>query len=871
MIERKNHSRDNQTTKTATMKLLCFLITLFSISIIDCQAQAGRDTASSAASGTKPFRSNGSRTFWMGSNYRKEWNTKVTVPIIDLSTAYGGLTPVKKGGGKQTRSLRMEDPNGREYSLRSVQKFITSATLPGDLESEAAADLVSDGISASYPYSNLSIGVLSDAAGVPHGEVKLVYVGDDPRLGEYRKDFSNMLALLEIRLPDSVKKGQDTEDVAEKLKEDNDNQVDQLAVLRARILDMFVMDLDRHEDQWQWGAIEKDKGKIYFPVPRDRDQAFYTNQGVLPGIVKWPWLVPQLQGFRPKAKNIRRFNWAARNFDRFFLNELSEADWKQTVDQFLTQMTDAVIEKSIQQQPSEVVSISGPKIIQTLKERRKYLASEVMDYYRFLAEDVNVTASDKKELFDITLNNDGSVLLKIFKITKEGEQSYKMFERLFDAKDTKELRIYGFGGDDKFVLTGKEDKIKIRMIGGAGDDNFENTTSSGETGIVYDLKSENNTVKGPLKNRISNDTISNYYNRLGYNYNIAIPFVAGGYNQDDGVFVGGLVRIIRHGFRKEPFKNSHNFLLTHAFATGATRIAYASEFIGTFGRANDLLVGIDLKAPSNTSNFFGYGMNSVYDKNQPGEFRYYRARYQLGDLLLLVRTNISNRVKLNYGPVFQTYRMEKDDKYNAERFISEPTNGLDQNTLFTRQNYIGARMQFNVDTRDNPIMPQRGIFWTTLVRHLSGLGDTKYKVTQLNSDFTLMLRVIKNRLIIADRFGGGHNYGDFEFYQAQYLGSEDNLRGYRKNRFAGRSKVYNNIEARLLVANFKTYLFPAAFGIFGFYDTGHVWADNDNSDDWASGYGGGIWISPLRRIVLTFTYSASKEDKIPLVAFSWKF
>jgi hypothetical protein len=235
------------------------ILFLLFIPVSYCAAQK---VDSSIGAGTKPFKANGSRNFWMGANYRKEWNTTVVVPEINLSTEYGGLTPVKRGGGKQTRSLRLEDPNGREYSLRSVQKFITSKTLPGDLQSEAAADLVSDGVSASYPYSNLSIGVLSEAAGIPSGKVRLVYIGDDPKLGEYRKDFSNMLALLEVRLPDSVKKGFDTDDVADKLKDDNDNEVDQHALLRARILDMFVMDLDRHEDQWQWGAVDKEKGKL---------------------------------------------------------------------------------------------------------------------------------------------------------------------------------------------------------------------------------------------------------------------------------------------------------------------------------------------------------------------------------------------------------------------------------------------------------------------------------------------------------------------------------------------------------------------------------------------------------------------------------
>ncbi len=274
-------------------------------------------------------------------------------------------------------------------------------------------------------------------------------------------------------------------------------------------------------------------------------------------------------------------------------------------------------------------------------------------------------------------------------------------------------------------------------------------------------------------------------------------------------------------------------------------------------------------------------MNSVYDKDSPGRFRYYRARYQLGDLYALIRTNISKTVKLSYGPVFQLYHAKADDDFNEDRFIiktgDDPgENGLDSSTVFRRQRYVGGRIALNIDTRDKPVMSQKGITWFTTLRHLSGLGDTKkYKVTQLNSDFSVLVPLVKEKLVLAERFGAGHNFGDFEFYNAQYLGTEDNLRGYRKYRFAGQSKVYNNIEMRLLIANFKTYLFPAAFGIFGFYDTGHVWdlegSTKDDDTKWASGYGGGIWISPLRRILFTVTFAASEEDRMGLVGLNWRF
>jgi hypothetical protein len=849
------------------MRNLWLFWMMFIFPIVDCIAQTGKDTT---VAGSTIFKISGARSFWMGSNYRKEWKTPIRVPVINLATEEGGLTPVKRGGGKQTRSMRIADATGREYNFRSIQKFITSKTLPADLQSEAAIDLVADGISASYPYAALSIPVLAEAAGVPYLKVKVVYIPDDPRLGEFQKDFGNLLAYMEEKVPTGVNKGYDTEEVVEKLKEDNDNSADQQAMLRARILDMFVMDLDRHEDQWEWVATDKEKGKLYYPVPKDRDQAFYTNQGVLPHIAQWPWLVPQLEGFKSKAKNIRRFNFAARNLDRFFLNELTEQDWQMATGKFLSQMTDSVIEKALAQQPPEIRNISGDKIISTLKERRNNLAAETMEYYRFLAEIVNVTASDKNELFDITCNEDGSVLLQIYKMTGEGNRSDKIYERSFDAQDTKEIRLYGFGGDDQFIIKGSNDKIKIRMIGGEGEDRFE-SSSAGESGLVYDNKDENNKLTGQLKNRMSRDTIVNYYDRLGYKYNQIIPFISVGFNLDDGVYLGGWLKIIRHGFRKTPYKNSHTVTLKHALASKAFNFRYNAEFIGTFGRRSDLLFETDIQAPQIT-NFFGYGASTFYDKTKPGRFRYYRARYSLGDISLLLRKNFSEKVIMTIGPTFQYFNLDPDEKHNKDRnIIQTVSNGLDPATLFSKQSYIGGRFSLIADTRDNKVLPQKGILWQTSLRYLSGLNDASYEVTQLNSEFTFHLNLIKNFVTVANRFGGGHNFGDFEFYQAQYLGSEDNLRGYRKNRFAGRSKLYNNLELRIKLANFKTYLFPGSLGILGFYDTGRIFADNDNSNDWLNGYGAGFWISPLRRMVLTFTYAASKEDKLPLIGLGWKF
>ena len=72
-----------------------------------------------------------------------------------------------------------------------------------------------------------------------------------------------------------------TDGLYEKLKESSENFVDDTTLLKARLLDMLIADWDRHADQWKWGTTDTGKGKLYYPVPRDRDQAFFNSDGLL--------------------------------------------------------------------------------------------------------------------------------------------------------------------------------------------------------------------------------------------------------------------------------------------------------------------------------------------------------------------------------------------------------------------------------------------------------------------------------------------------------------------------------------------------------------------------------------------------------------
>ena len=68
------------------------------------------------------------------------------------------------------------------------------------------------------------------------------------------------------------------------------------------MLDMFLGDWDRHEDQWRWHN-RPGKDKKYVAVPRDRDQVFHVTQGLLPKLASKPYLLPTLQNFGGKMEH----------------------------------------------------------------------------------------------------------------------------------------------------------------------------------------------------------------------------------------------------------------------------------------------------------------------------------------------------------------------------------------------------------------------------------------------------------------------------------------------------------------------------------------------------------------------------------------
>jgi len=811
--------------------------------------------------------------FLFGESYRKLWAAPVRVKVFNLKKERGGLTILERGGGLQTKSLRLKDAAGKEWVLRSIQKY-PERGLPEKLKATIAKDILQDQVVTGHPYAALTVPPFAQALGIPHSNPQIVYVPDDTALGEYRKDFGNSVLLFEEREPLDAIDTDNTEKTQRKLEEDNDVRVDQKLVLRARLLDMFLGDWDRHEDQWRWEKQKINKETSYTPVPRDRDKVYYSTSGFLPWVISHQYLKSNVQPFKSEIRDIEGYNYNARYFDRYFLNQLSEEDWKREIDYVQSKLTDDLIQKAIKLLPANIYKLSGDHIITTLKARRGNLKKYALKYYDFLSKAVDIPATDKHELFKIEHKPGGAVSVTIQKTKKDHTLDKVIYQRTFQPGTTKEIRLYGLAGNDIFSVTGSnKSSIKIRMIGGDGPDSFyvDDKLNDKRKLLIYDRSDENNILppSSLARNLTSTDSLVNKFDRRNFEYNKSGPVVGILFNSDLGLLLGVGFQSETHSFRKEPYASKQRFATNYSFSRRSFLISYRGDFKKVIGN-NDLSIDIVSRGPHNVTNFFGIGNETVFLKDNDKSIEYYRNRFDIGLADVRMARNVSKNLRLNAGLGLQYYTSYQN--HNQNKFLSLYNSTHLSDKVFSEQIFGGVVAGAQVNTRNSETVPTKGVLWNTEIAGMHELSGEHNNFARLSSELTFYVHLIKDSIgILANRIGAGTTFGDPAFYQQMQLGGPLNLRGYRTNRFTGNTMFYHNIEFRLKLFDFTSYLFPGTIGAIAFNDIGRVWVPHESSKVWHDGYGGGIYIVPAELILIQAVVAHSVEGTQPYISIGFRF
>ncbi len=803
-----------------------------------------------------------------GNHNRELWSIKSEYPVFDVTEIKGGLIPVRMGGKGQSNTLHLEDKQGNEYVLRSVDKQ-AGKIWDENLKKTFALDLAQDQFSILNPYGALLIPTLAKAINVYHTNPALYYVPDDPMLGEYADQISGQLALFEEK-PDGdmshvASAGNSEEvvayrDMIREIDGDIDHRVDQEMFARARLLDMLLGDWDRHSDQWRWATFEPDdrQGKIYRPIPRDRDVAFMKMNGLIPVVAKTgPFF--QYQNFGENYGNLAGLNYNSLAQTRRFTNQLTREDWLEIAKKIQNQLTNEVLQQAVNQYPPEVKSTRGEETYQLLKARRDKLLSVAEKYYKMISGVVSIPGSHKRELFIVEALNDDKIRIQVFKLSGKGKLREKYYERTLDRSETREIRLYGMGDDDEFMFRGNnKSNIKILVSGGPGDDFYVDESTNQEfsksidvfdteRGNAYNLsgKTHIHHTKNPIEN--------NYNYEKDFRWNRVHPGYFFSYNDDDGIFVGGGPRIIRNGFRKFPAVR-HYFRVNYAPRTGAANIKYSGtwyELIGDW----DLNLESAILFPKSYRNFFGLGNETTIEER---DRNFYRARLTRYEIKPGISLRLNEFLSIHTGNRLSV--TQADDNRDEDNVVSERDVGISPNT-FKDQWFNTPYVNLALSDVDNAINPTMG-YRLMLESDINiGIRNTTQTFSRFAGQLQMYFPVrFTPQITLANRMGGAHNIGSFPFYESNTIGGTTNLRGFRGNRFSGRSTFYNNFELRAELFDFYRYLLGGKVGLSGFFDIGRVWTDSESSTIWHRGYGGGIWFNLFDSMLLNSSVGRSNED-----------
>ncbi len=805
----------------------------------------------------------GFRRFFFGKEYRSLWTTRLRVEQLDVGMEGGGLTPVSAGGGFQTKSLWLRGADGYMYGFRSVDKD-PSDVIPPDLRETFVEDIVKDQTSSQHPGAPAIVAPLLDAAGVAHTNPRLVVLPDDPRLGEHREVFAGTLGYFERRA--TIEPGVppfagaleiiESDELFARTKRSSSDRVDLPAYLTARLVDYLVGDWDRHQGQWNWMRLNSDSITEWVALPEDRDQAFARYDGVLLWLLRQ--YVPQLLNFGDKLPKPSAFAFNGRDLDRTYLVQLEQPVWDSVVSVLVERMTDSVIDAAVRRLPPEYYALEGARLTKALEMRRDQLAEKAEDYYRLLAGEVDIHATDETETIVVLRAADGSSSVDIFRGVGSARLHTPHWHRRFSADETEELRFYLNGGNDMMIVRGAYRGIPLRIVGGG---NAHVVDSSG-TGNVSLYSTGEDRATGrvsvdrrpfvlPPKERPEELPPRDW----GH---IWRSVAWGGFGPDVGVFVGGGGFLTHYGFRKLPYASK--ILMRVGIATAA-QTGRADVFAQVYRRNSRVHGEFDLRASGiEVLRYNGLGNETVLTRGDD----YYRVRQQLlfFEPSLVLPAGPRGDVGIGLSMRFRNTR-EQEGRILADT------------TLYGEDGFgqLGLQGRFELDTRDTPAAATRGVYLNLGGSFFPPVWDVDGSFGEVHGEASTYLSAttVVFRPTLAFRVGGKKVWGDYPFQEAAYIGDIQSVRLGRQHRYGGDASVYGNAELRVHLADIFLLL-PAQIGIFGLGDVGRVFLEGETSDKWHWAAGGGLWLAylgPGNTLSLAVAKSEAKVGVYAIAGFAF--
>jgi hypothetical protein len=795
----------------------------------------------------KEFDRSGKWRFWFGGGFRKAWATPIEVPVLDLATEAGGLTPLRQVGGLQTEGLAMKGANGLGYTFRKLEKH-PERVLPKEWLDSELKQVAIDQTAAAHPAATVIIGHLAQSVGIPFYGSRLAVMPDDPALGPFRETFANAIGTFD-EYPAPGYKGiteiVSSGDMWKKWREGGpQNRVDSRAFLEARLFDLVVGNWDRHQGQWRWARVE---GKpLWQPIPEDADQAFTRYEGKAMAAVRT--VVPRFMRYTGEYPK-RLEGLTANNYDvtRWMLADVEWPVYQEVARALQARMSDAVIDEAMRQMPAPWYAIDGAQMTKDVRERRDGIVDYARKFYLHLADRVDVRATDQADLARVEHQADGSLRLTLAPLGTDGAGGTPYYQRTFSPKETKEIRLYMLGGNDRVVASGpRKGGIHVRVLGDAGSDTVDDSQSGGLH--VQDGRGDNVVRRGP-GTKVSEKDWTNpapekdrpWLEPRNYGH-WTVPMIEMWWQPNQAFMVGGGFTRTAWGFRKYPWANTQAFTLLYSTGYQNVRASYTGQWrltdVKLLGTLNARFSGIENR------NFYGFGNETpnVEDKalhmTETNEYMVFPALRYRPSLTFELHVGAEAKVIETRGG---DSLVEQQQEYGSGKFGE-----------------VGLRAGFEYDSRGRQLSmtTARGLAPPDASAAVAGPRTSGIRV-QADGVFvpegwdadekfggvegSVAGYVGSEKLILATRVGGRAMWGKYPWFEsASISGTAGNVRGYYDGRYRGDSSLFGNAELRWWIGRRKNAVLPIRWGLTAFAESGRVWYEGEESKKWHTGYGGGL-------------------------------
>jgi hypothetical protein len=789
----------------------------------------GSDTAEIAAG--RRYQGGWLKRFLLGDTYRDLWAEPIRVPVLDLRRYAGGLRPTKTGSGNQTKSLRFVARDGSDFVFRLVDK--DKVPLPNGFDGTVVEGIARDQVSAHHPGGAVAAAPVLAAAGLLHVTPFLAMMPDDSLLGEFRKEFAGRLGMIEAypAKPDDAPGFAgaaaviETEDLRELLDSDPSARVDDRAYLKARLVDMFLNDWDRHSGNWKWARMSTRPDAPWVPIPRDRDKVFIEYGGIVGVAGKF---APNLIAFDEHYPRIRGLTHNSRELDRRLLSGLEKPVWDSIAADLERRISDRVIEAAVRSMPREYQARQpdlGPK----LRARRDRISDQATTFYRYISTHPDIHATDSADRAHVIRHPDGAVEVEV----RSGPGAPR-FRRRFQPRETEEIRLYLHGGDDSAIVTGSAPRsILVRVIGGNGSNRLVDSSSVGgeREALFYDAGTVSGIEYGEPDTMLNRRPWIQQDGRSvppGRDYGRRRTPLAGlGVDGDLGFLFRLGVRSDRLGFRHQPYS-----LRVDATGEYATRVNGFRATLSADKRREESLLHFTGRARMSeleVTGFYGFGNDTPDASIEAGTVQ--QRQWQLHPALAL---SLGSRSDITFGPLIQYSTSDSAPGRIISALRPYGVGDFGQ---------AGLRLGLYHDRRDQVKDPHSGLLidlsatWYPAVWDVESAFGSVAASTAVYYTFPVPLRPI---LLV--RGSGKKVFGEFPFHEAAFVGGRGSVRQLDRQRLAGDASLTGTIELQIPVARFPLIL-PLDTGIYGFADAGRVYLDGDSPGGWHTGAGVGVWLA----------------------------